>query len=155
MTPQDRDILNQFANGIVPEIKAVSKRFAPTIESEVTDDSLIITANEHIWTLVYGRKPTSPGAKAGSPNLQQILYAWAKAKGITPLPNANGVTPTLLQVSFAMSKSMHLKGDLLYQSIKNGAQKNDIFAPILSESRIESLLGVLEENYYKMLVNGI
>lgn len=151
MTPQDRDILNQFADNIVPEIKSVSKRFADSVESEITDNALIITANEHIWTLVYGRKPTSSGAKAGSPNLQQILFAWAKSKGITPKPNANGITPTLLQVSFAMAKSMHLKGDLLYQ---NG-RKNDIFAPILSETRIDSLLGILEENYYKMLSNGI
>jgi len=151
MTQNDRDILNQFASKVVPEIQAVSKRFAPTVESEITENSLIISADKHIMTLVYGRKPTSPTAKAGKPNLQQILFAWAKTKGITPRPNANGITPTLLQVSFAMAKSMHLKGDLLYQS----GVKNDIFAPILSESRINSLLGVLEENYYQQILNSI
>ena len=151
----DREILNQFAEMLLPEIKAVSKRFAPSVESEVKGSdlnlTLEITASEHIITLIDGRKPTRSGAPAGNPNLQQILLEWIKNKGIAPRPNKNGIVPTLEQLSFAMSKSMHLHGDLLYQ--RGGG--NDIFAPIINQNRIDSLFSMLQNNAYQKVTSQI
>lgn len=144
MALTDKQILEQFAKAIVPELKKVSKRFAPSIESDVTDKSLTITASPYIWTLIDGRPPTSSGAKKGSPTLQQIIRAWIDTKSITPRPNANGKIPTLEQLSWAISMSIHKNGDLLYQ--RGGG--NNIFESIITQSRIDALLNQFSEKYY-------
>lgn len=134
------EVLKQFADKIVPELKAVSGRFADSIESTVktTADgsTLEITASPYITTLIDGRRPTSPTASKGNPTLQQILLEWIKSKSITPRALPSGKVPTLEQLSWAMAKSMHAKGDLLYQ--RGG--KNNRFESIITQSRIDSLL---------------
>ena len=148
MALTDKEILQQFASALVPQIKKVSKRFAPSVESEVTDKTMVISASPYIMTLVDGRAPTSSGAKRGNPTLQQIIRAWIDTKSISPRPNANGKTPTLEQLSWAISKSIHLNGDLLYQRVKAGGQKNNIFEAIITKSRIDALLNQFSEKYY-------
>lgn len=155
----NREILEQFGNSLLPEIKAVSKRFAPSVESEVKGSdlnlTLEITASEHIITLIDGRKPTRSGAPAGNPNLQQILLEWIKNKGIAPRPNKNGIVPTLESLSFAMSKSMHLRGDLLWQEYGSKGQSKDLFAPIINQNRIDSLFSMLQNNAYQKVTSDI
>ncbi|MEY4573257.1 MAG: hypothetical protein RLZ10_2541, partial [Bacteroidota bacterium] len=128
--PNLKEIFEQFVETIVPEIQSVSKRFAPTIESKITEKDTGITfeilGSPYIETLIDGRKPTSPNAPKGSPTLQQILLQWIKDKGIIPMPTDKGNIPTLEQLSWAMSNSMHKKGDLLWQ--RGGG--NNIFEPI-------------------------
>lgn len=145
--PNDFEILQQFGQKIVPELKKVSKRFADSIEMEVEDDSLTITASPYIRTLIDGRPPTSPNAIKGNPTLQQIIRKWIDTKGIAPRPNQFGVIPTLDQLSWAISKSIHMYGDRLYQ--RGGG--NDIFDGIITEDRIDSLLAILGENYYNRI----
>jgi hypothetical protein len=139
----DAEILKQFADVIVPALQSVSKRFAPSIESEITETSLTIYASPYITTLIDGRRPTSSNARAGTPNLQKILLEWIKTKSITPYANKSGKIPSLESLSFAMSKSMHKKGDLLFQ--RGGG--NNIFEPILTNERIENLLNLFGEKY--------
>lgn len=147
MTAEDRNIFEQFAEVVIPEIKAVSKRFAPSIEYTIEDNSFggsfTIFASEFITTLIDGRRPTRANAPAGNPNLQKILFAWIRAKGIVPRPNKKGIVPTLESLSFAMSRSMHEKGDLLYQ--RGGG--NNIFDPILTRQRFDSLFNTFADNY--------
>ena len=144
MALTDKEILQQFASALVPQIKKVSKRFAPSVASEVTDKTMVISASPYIMTLVDGRAPTSSGAKKGNPTLQQIIRAWIDTKSISPRPNANGKIPTLEQLSWAISKSIHKKGDLLYQ--RGGG--NNIFDAIITQSRIDALLSQFSEKYY-------
>lgn len=155
MTNEDRQVFEQFAEIVIPEIKAVSKRFAPSIEYTIEDNSFggsfTILASPYINTLIDGRRPTRANAPAGNPNLQQILFAWIKSKSIVPRPNKNGKVPTLESLSFAMSKSMHDHGDLLYQ--RGGG--NNIFDPILTKQRLESLFNTFEENYFFKLESEI
>lgn len=150
MNQKDRQIFEQFAEIVIPEIKSVSKRFAPSVEHTIEETSFggsfAILASEYISTLIDGRRPTRQGAPAGSPNLQQILFAWIRSKGIVPRPNKNGIIPTLESLSFAMSRSMHEKGDLLFQPPLSGG--NNIFDPILTRSRLENLFNTFEENYF-------
>jgi len=155
MTNEDRQIFEQFAEVVIPEIKSVSKRFAPSIEYTIESNSLggafTILASPYINTLIDGRRPTRPNAPAGNPNLQQILFAWIRSKGIVPRPNKNGIVPTLESLSFAMAKSMHKYGDLLYQ--RGGG--NNIFDPILTKSRLENLFNTFEKNYFFKLESEI
>jgi hypothetical protein len=141
------EILQQFANVIVPEMKAVSKRFADSIEAEVTDTSLVITASPYINVLIDGRPPTSAGAKRGNPTLQQIIRKWIDDKGITPRIDKSGRLPTKDQLSWAISKSIHLYGDRLYQ--RGGG--NNIYDSIITPQRIDNLLSLLADQYYTII----
>ena len=145
MDKSSKEILQQFVDKLVPEIQAVTKRFAPSIEAKVTDTTATIYGSKYISTLIDGRAPTSSNAKKGSPTLQQILFEWAKSKGINPKPDAKGNIPTVEQMSWAMSISMHKKGDLLYQRVKNGGTPNNIFEDIITQQRIDNLLNLFEK----------
>lgn len=149
------EIFRQFGENIVPEIKSVSKRFAPSVESTYVENGngavFTITASEFITTLIDGRRPTSPNAPKGNPTLQQILLEWIKHKGIAPRQGKDGRTPTLEQLSWAMATSMHKKGDLLWQ--RGGG--NDIFEPIITEKRITSLFSLLSNSYLKTIESSV
>jgi hypothetical protein len=140
----NEEIFRQFADIIVPELKSVSKRFANSIEAEITDTSLVISASPFISVLVDGRRPTSPTAPKGDPTLQQIIRKWIDEKGITPKANKNGKIPTLDQLSWAISKSIHMYGDRLYR--RGGG--NNIFDSIITPARIDNLLSLLADKYY-------
>jgi hypothetical protein len=143
MAKTDQEILQQFVDKIVPEVQVAVKRFAPSISSEVTPTSATIYGSPFIQTLIDGRPPTSPNAQKGSPTLQQALLQWINTKGIQPTPNDKGVIPTLEQMSWAMSQSIHKKGDLLYQ--RGGG--NNIFENIFTDARIQSLLSLFEKKF--------
>lgn len=144
-------ILEQFSADIMPEILTASKRFAPTVTSELKTNAngtvLTISGSPYLSTLWEGRKPTSPNAKKGSPTLQEILLEWIKSKSIVPIALADGNIPTLEQLSWAMAKSMHKKGDLLYQ--RGG--KNNSFDYVFTKSRIDSLINLLSDEAFKNL----
>ena len=144
MALTDKDILKQFGEALIPELKKVSKGFAPSIGMEVDEKSLTIFASPYISVLNDGRAPTKSGAKTGNPTLQQTLRSWIDRHSITPRPNEAGKIPSLDQLSWAMSKSIHLYGDRLYQQ---GGGK-DVFGGIITEDRINSLLNVIGEKYF-------
>lgn len=140
---RNKEILEQFAKDIIPELQSVSKGFAPTISYEVGDNYLEITASPYIRVLIDGRAPTRIGAPTGSPTLQEAILSWIYRHNITGRVNANGVAPTQEQLSWAISKSIHLYGTRLYQ--QGGG--NNIFDTIITNSRIENLLNLLSETY--------
>lgn len=149
MAISDKEILQQFVNEIVPELKAVSKGFADSIESEVTNTGFEITASPFISVLVDGRGPTKSGAKKGSPTLQEIMLEVINKKSIVPRPNNKGRIPTLEQLSWAMSQSIHMKGTLLFQ--RGGGA--DIFDDIITKNRIDSLQTLFSKKYVNQIAN--
>lgn len=128
-------------------MKAVSKRFADSIEAEVSESTLLITASPYIRTLIDGRDPTSLNAVKGNPTLQQIIRKWIDEKGITPRIDKNGRLPTKDQLSWAISKSIHMYGDRLYQ--RGGG--NNIYDSIITPQRIDNLLSLLADQYYTII----
>jgi hypothetical protein len=144
MSETNKNILKQFGEGIIPELQKVSKGFADSIGMEVTDKSLTIYASPFISVLNDGRGPTKSGAKTGSPTLQQSLRSWIDRHSIAPRPNEAGKIPTLDQLSWAMSKSIHLYGDRLYQQ---GGGK-DVFGGIITEDRINALIETIGNKYF-------
>lgn len=143
MAISDKEILKQFVEDIVPELKAVSKGFANSIESEVSETGFEITASPFINVLIDGRGPTKQGAKKGSPTLQETLLSWINKNNIVPRPDSKGNIPTLEQLSWAMSQSIHMHGTLLYQ--RGGG--NNIFDPIITKQRIDSLAALFTKKY--------
>jgi hypothetical protein len=149
----NKEIFDQFTNTIIPELKKVSGSLGSTMYAENTDNSLTIYASPFISVLWNGRKPTSMGAKTGSPTLQQAILSWIKKKGITGKANKQGNVPTEEQLSWGISKSIHLNGTKLYQEIKAGRQPKNIFEPILTSNRIDNLLNLIGQRYYVQITN--
>lgn len=143
MSDKTRVILEQFAKDIVPELQSVSKGFAPSISYEVSDTSLTITASPYIRVLIDGRAPTRNGAPRGNPTLQEAILGWINRHSITPRAGKNGVVPTVEQLSWMISKSIHLYGTRLYQ--QGGG--NNIYDTIITNSRIDALLSTLGDMF--------
>jgi len=139
----NEEILDQFAKQIVPELMKVSKGFAPSISYTVSDNVLEITASPYIRVLIDGRGPTRAGAKRGNPTLQQTILSWINRHSITARANKQGKIPTPEQLSWAISKSIHLRGTKLYQ--QGGG--NNIYDNIITNARIENLLNLLTNKF--------
>jgi len=146
----NEEILDQFAKQIVPELMKVSKGFAPSISYTVSDNSLEITASPYIRVLIDGRGPTRPGASRGNPTLQQTILSWINRHSITARANNQGKIPTPEQLSWAISKSIHLRGTKLYQ--QGGG--NNIYDNIITNARIENLLNLLT-NKFRVQIEAI
>jgi hypothetical protein len=139
----NEEILDQFAKQIVPELMKVSKGFAPSISYTVSDNVLEITASPYIRVLIDGRAPTRNGAPRGNPTLQQVILSWINRHSITARANKQGKIPTPEQLSWAISKSIHLYGTKLYQ--QGGG--NNIYDNIITNARIENLLNLLTNKF--------
>lgn len=138
-----KEIFQRFIDEVEPQIKQVVGSFAPTIESEVKDYSFTIYASPYIRVLIDGRKPTREGAAKGNPTLQMVILDWIRRKSIQPdKPNM-----TQEGLSWAISKSIHKRGTLLYQ--RGGG--NRIFDNILTVDREEKLLSLISDFYYTQI----
>ena len=145
----NKEIFDQFTNKIIPELKKVSGSLGSTMYAENTENSLTIYASPFISVLWNGRRPTSFGAKSGTPTLQQAILSWIKKKGITGKANKQGNIPTSEQLSWGISKSIHMHGTRLYQQ----GGKTNIFEPILTSNRIDNLLNLIGQQYYVQITN--
>lgn len=135
-----KEIFQRFIDEVEPQIKQVVGSFAPTVESEVKDYSFTIYASPYIRVLIDGRKPTSQGATKGNPTLQMVILDWIRRKSIQPdKPNM-----TQESLSWAISKSIHKRGTLLYQ--RGGG--NRIFDNILTVDKEEKLLSLISDFYF-------
>jgi hypothetical protein len=116
---------------------------------ESTENSMTIYASPFISVLWNGRKPTSFGAKKGNHTLQKSILDWINKKGISGKANAQGNVPTSEQLSWGISKSIHLNGTKLYQQ----GGKQNIFDTILTSNRIDNLLSLISDKYYIQITN--
>lgn len=132
-----RDILKQFGEDLLTDVKAVSKGFAPTVELNVSDKSFEIKASPYIGVLIHGRKPTK-SRTAGTPTLREVIYDWVKRHNITP--NEKNMTQEAL--SYAIANSIHKYGTKLYQQ---GGGAN-IFDQVLNEGRIKAFTNVVADS---------
>lgn len=139
-----REILDQFVSGIVPELKqAAGNSFGATIEANVTDSGFEISASPYISVLVDGRRPTSNSPKIGSVSLRDRILMWIDQKSISARPDENGKTISSESLSWAITKSIHKKGTLLFR--RGGG--NNIFDTIITNDRLDALANVLGDNY--------
>lgn len=149
--PELRPILEQFAEALKADVIKVSKRFAPSIESVVTDDSIAILGSPFISVLIDGRKPTSPNAPKGNPTLQEIILSWIQEKGLQAYADKNGKIPSQLSLSWAISQSIHRNGDRLYQA----GGGNNIFETIITKSRLDSFVKSISSSYAESFTSDL
>lgn len=154
MLDSDKEILEQFARQVVPELQAVSGSFGPSIGYHFGGKALVIDAHPHIGVLMYGRGPTKQGASKGDPSLQESILAWINRHNIQP--RDNGTKPiTKEALSFMIAKSIHENGTRLYQEIKRGAKPKDPFGNIITEERIEAVLNLLSTSYEQRITSEL
>lgn len=147
----DQEILQQFAETVVPELRKVAgKSFGASIDYETTEDSLEIYGSPFISVLVDGRRPTKSGVRS-NPSLRDRIQFWIEEKGIQPKPDANGNIPSIESLSFMIARSIHKKGTLLFQ--RGGG--NNIFDTVLTNDRLESLLSLFGEKYINTIESGV
>lgn len=105
-----KEIIKQFGDKLVSDIKKAlpkaSGKTAASVVIDFQDDGFTISGNASIGALINGRKPTSSGAKKGSPTLQESILEWIQALSIQPREQSM----TQLQLSWAISNSIHRKG---------------------------------------------
>ena len=134
----DEQIINELMERLIKGVKEslpnVSGKTANSVKGSVDKNKLgfQITGGLQIGALVNGRKPTSAGAKKGSPTLQEMIYDWVKAKSIQPRESSM----TQLQLSWAISQSIHkngYKGDTrLFDDVLNGTSINEAASKFLT-----------------------
>ncbi|WP_324671048.1 hypothetical protein [Hymenobacter sp. GOD-10R] len=107
-----------------------SGKTARAIHAEATDTSLTLYGPQHIQALITGRKPTSPDAEAGNPNLAAILAQWAKDKGIQLADEDE-----YKSFGFALAKKIHAEGTALFRH----KQPSGLFSDVLSAQRLDVL----------------
>jgi hypothetical protein len=137
MAKTSKQILERFAKRLVKDmqkaIPSATGKTADSIREESTDTGFTIFGGQQIFALVDGRKPTSAGATAGNPTLQEEIFKWIKAKSISPKDSSM----SKLSLSWAISKSIHEKG---YKGNKN------LFKSVLYPKRFNSLTSLLAES---------
>lgn len=147
----DQELLRQFAETVVPELRKVAGRsFGASIDYETTEDSLEIFGSPFISVLVDGRRPTKSGARS-NPSLRDRILVWIEEKGIQPKPDENGNIPSIESLSFMIARSIHKKGTLLFQ--RGGG--NNIFDTVLTNDRLDALLSVFGEKYINNVESGV
>jgi hypothetical protein len=137
-TKQDsKDVIKKFGDDLVKDIKkAIPSATGKTRDSvyiEFTKSGFIVRGGAQVDAIINGRKPTSKGAKKGSPTVQQAVLEWIKAKSIRPKES----TMSQISLSWAISKSIHKKGT---------KGKGDIFEKVFTKQRFASLTLALLKN---------
>lgn len=146
------EALEQQINTLVEELRnnvnSVTGRTAREIEGKVEETEIAGTLNVKGEILAplqlvvkeTGRGPTKTTV-AGSPTLQEKLFAWIKAAGIQP----DDPKMTQEQLSWAMAKKIHMDGDRLYSSSPTGYKKSGVISDVINDQRLEVFLGVFME----------
>lgn len=125
-----KEVFKKIADELIIEMKAVipkaTGKTASSLEAVVTSTGFEILGDKHIGALIYGRKPTSTGAKKGDPTLQESILEWLKVKSIQPRESSM----TQESLSWAISKSIH----------KNGYKgKGNFFNSVLNSKKFDSI----------------
>lgn len=155
MDERDREILEQFARQVVPELQNVSGSFGSSIRYGVGGTGMLIDGHPHIGVLMYGRGPTTQGARRGNPPLSELILDWVRRKNIQPRNDNPDKPMSQESLAYLITQSIHRNGTRLYQEIKRGAAPRDIYGNILSEDRVNNLLLQLSDNYEARLYSDI
>jgi hypothetical protein len=136
MDKQTTATVRTFGEALLKDLKAAtpeaSGATADSLRLEMKPTGFIIWGAAHIEQLMVGRGPTKAGAKKGNPTVQEQIFDWIKARSITPKESSM----SQLQLSWAISKSIHKKG------FKG---KGDFYADVLTDRRFDSLMDQLLE----------
>ena len=84
---------------------SASGRLVKTLRYEITDNEMVIYADDYIYYSIYGRKPSVNGTKPGK--LIDSIKQWILDKGITSTINQN-------QLAYLITRKIHREGNSIY-----------------------------------------
>jgi hypothetical protein len=114
-----------------------SGRTAAAIRSEASLEGYDIYGPAHIYTLVYGRKPTQKGG-GGSGSLLDNIKAWIASKNLDLNP-------------YAVTAKIHRDGTKLFVEIKQGGSPSKVLADVFGPEYNKQLGERLKEEYVQEL----
>ena len=145
----DKEILMQFGEALIQDIRRIMPRVsgatAEGLIPEATETTLTIFAPNYIGALEYGRKPTGKGG--GAISLYEKIKEWVRRKPVVPRPGLNGKIPTLSQLAYMITRSIHQRGTRAYIEYKSSGRGTGILSSVITEKRINSLVNVFAEKY--------
>lgn len=154
----DREVIEQFLKGLIPEIQASQEEKGLTASGASGRLLEVVMLSDSIGQLVdgsgsfvfqqYGRGATTSKTK-GKKTLQQIIYDWLEFKkyglnwSATTGEGLRGVTEDKkrISLSYAISKKIHKKGT--YTKIEN--RNTNVLSDIINDSRLRPLIEVFAE----------
>ena len=139
MATKTETILDQFLNQVAKEIKAqVPKKFGDSLEVEVDSESGRLLGVSYFSVLEFGRGPTKAGARKGSPTLLEEIKKWIQKKNLNLNP-------------YAVTRNIHKFGTVTFRL----KQRTGIISSILSEIRINSLVGTFGDKFESDVRNTV
>jgi len=141
----DRAALDAFDTKLIEDLKksldasgsTASGRTKDSLVSEITENRYKLFGRAYIGALEFGRKPTSG---SGDGSLKLAIESWIRAKGI--IPKAGTEDKHYRSMAFAIAKTIHEKGTLLFRSGKNyqgQAKPTQIINGVINDGRIGTL----------------
>lgn len=123
--------------------KATGRTIA-AIREEHTETGFEIYGPRHIYTLVYGRGPTSPNGpyQNSGQSLLQSIKEWIAAKGLNLNP-------------FAVTAKIHKRGTRLYIQIQRGGQPSKVLEDVFGNNYQKQLEERVKTSLYQGLRNQI
>lgn len=99
-------------------------RLAESVKFEITEDAILIKADAYIYTLIYGRKPTSTSGTWGA-KAQDDIKKWIRAKGIQSDISEN-------QLAFLITRKITREGNSIY--LFSGSNNSGLLNNVLTDA---------------------
>jgi len=123
-----------------------SGRLHDSVEFKVTDTGIQILANDYIYYLEYGRKP-SENDNAGGPKLYDVILDWIDDKGIVP------TDITKESLAFLITRKIHREGTTIYRQHKG--QSSGLIETAITNDDILDLSDELSDAMITMMTSEI
>lgn len=138
------DLLKKYGERIADDFRKsvphVTGKTANSIVCLTDDNSIEIWANDYIYALEFGRKPTENGHEQGTPYLVDAIKEWAIAKGIVPDDSKQS-----MGIIWAITNKIHREGTELFREHK----PSGVLSGVIQRMDLNSLLdavGVIQMN---------
>jgi hypothetical protein len=99
-------------------------KLANSVKFEITDTAILIKADSYIYTLIYGRKPTSNKGSWGA-QAKDDIKRWISAKGIRADIDEN-------QLAYLITRKITREGNSIY--LFSGSNNSGLLNNILTQA---------------------
>lgn len=127
-----------------------SGKLHDSLEWDFTDDGVQILANDYIFYLEYGRKPTGSGSSGGGGNGESLydqILQWMNAKGIFNL------NMTQESLAFLITRKIHKEGTTIWR--QNKGKPSGLIESAINDDAILDLSDELGTSMIELITSEI
>lgn len=126
-----------------------SGRLHDSLEWDFTDDGVQILANDYIYYLEYGRKPTESGSSSSGSgeSLYDQILKWMNAKGIFNL------NMTQESLAFLITRKIHREGTTIWRQHKG--EPSGLLESAINDNAIADLSDELGNSLISLVTSEI